>query len=378
MSRKYKQISFEQRVVLQTLLSQIKRPSGQPNISQIAGEMNISRQSIYNELKRNSSPIYKKYTATEAQKRRNERRKNSNKPYLIENHPKLQEYIHKRLKQDGWSVEGIVKRTNKWEKETKEQIGKIPCIETIYRYIYRQAKDGGEDLRVYLRFSHQRRQKRKQKKDRRGIIKGRKFIEERDKIVEWRNRIGDWEIDTMEMKGHKGYILTMVERCSRYTRARILSSKNAQLCTESIIEMLRPFAESGWVKSITVDNGKEFAYHQKISDVLKAPVYFCRPYSARQKGTIEAIHSQYRRFIPKKMSIEMISQKYLDMCVRYLNHRPRKVLDWKSANETLYLHLQSKLRELKYTFQQTKLSNFQVESAMEYRFISINFVKSSR
>lgn len=69
MSRKYKQISFEQRVVLQTLLSQIKRPSGQPNISQIAREMNISRQSIYNELKRNSSPIYKKYTATEAQKR---------------------------------------------------------------------------------------------------------------------------------------------------------------------------------------------------------------------------------------------------------------------------------------------------------------------
>lgn len=145
--------------------------------------------------------------------------------------------------------------------------------------------------------------------------------------------------------------------------ARLLPSKDARLCAMHIIEMLRPLVGIGWVKSITVDNGKEFAYHAQVSNCLGAPVYFCHPYSAWQKGSIEAIHGQYRRLIPKGMRMDMISDRYLAAVVGYLNARPIKSLGWRSSNEFLSLHLEEKLKEMKGIFQNQKVSNFKVESA---------------
>lgn len=358
------------------ILKTITHNNGKPNISEIAKELGYSRQTIYNEMKRNSSSIYRTYTATQAQKRRDEQRKNSNKKPFIPNHLEIQEYIHLALIKYAWSPEIIVE----WARK-ENMFPKMPCKEAIYQYIYRMAKEGKEDLRPYLRFKRKRRQNRSQYKKRRGMIKDRIFIDKRDEIVKERVRIGDWEVDTIEMRNRKGYILTLVERCSRYTLAYPLVSKNAQHTSDVIIRLLKPFADIGWVKTITFDNGKKFAYHQLIKEKLNTSVFFSHLYSAWEKATIENFNGQYRYFIPKSTPFCFFESEHtLQHIVNTLNNKPRKTLNYLSANQFILMELNkilmSKIKPSMLSstpnFLPPKLSNFQMESAKVINIICNN------
>lgn len=88
-------------------------------------------------------------------------------------------------------------------------------------------------------------------------------IESRPEIVAERSRFGDWEGDLIMGKNHKGAILTLVERRSNYLCATYLSGKDAKATRNGVIKLLRGMN----VKTITFDNGKEFAYHEDIKGV---------------------------------------------------------------------------------------------------------------
>lgn len=269
MSRQYTHLSFEQRMKIQLLKEQ------GVNVQQIAKDVGCSRQTIYNELKRNASPTYGKYTATQAQKRAEERKKVPRKKLKIENHPEMERTIIQLLTQFRWSPEIIAKEL---EKKNKERVVSAECI---YQYIYRQwKKKEGVDYTDYLRVSRKKRQKRACIRKRRGSIKDRIFIDQRPPEVQTRARIGDWEIDLIEGKNKQSYLLVMVERASRYVHLQRLRSKNALHCTHTLITTLQPFAHIGWVKTMTFDNGKEFAAHSIIAQQLRVNTYFTHPYSA--------------------------------------------------------------------------------------------------
>ncbi len=142
MSHKYAHLSFEQRVKIQLL-----KDKGTP-VVQIAKEVGCSRQTIYiyNELKRNASPTYAKYTATQAQKRAEERKKVLRKKLKIENHPEMEKTIIQLLTRYRWSPEIIAKEL---EKKNKKQVVFAECI---YQYIYRKKKTG-VDYTDYLLFT---------------------------------------------------------------------------------------------------------------------------------------------------------------------------------------------------------------------------------
>lgn len=135
--------------------------------------------------------------------------------------------------------------------------------ETIYQFIYNDKEQGGE-LYKHLRIANKPYRKRYRSYDRRGQIVNRVSIDERPKVVDDKVRIGDWEGDTIIGRGHKGALLTLVERKTLYTIIVPLQGKFADKLKEAVIAALEPLKEH--VHTITYDNGKEFAEHEAMAN----------------------------------------------------------------------------------------------------------------
>jgi len=170
--------------------------------------------------------------------------------------------------------------------------------------------------------------------DRRGKLPNRVSIEERPQLVEQRERLGDWEVDTLVGKGHRGALVSLVERKSRYTLLQPVTQRLANLVADATISLLHPFADV--VHTITGDNGKEFAEHVRIAETLKANFYFAHPYSAWERGTNENTNGLLRQYFPKKTDFSKVAQSETKVAVDRLNHRPRKCLDFKSPFEVFF------------------------------------------
>jgi len=203
--------------------------------------------------------------------------------------------------------------------------------ETIYLHIYQRIKEGN-DFQKHLRQSGRKRKKRTARKDNRGVIPGRVFIDNRPKIVEKKTQVGHWEGDTVEGAEKKGYILTYVERKTKFTAARRLPNKSAEkvvVATRNIFKHLPDHLK----KTITLDNGKEFAKHPQIAHGTGAKVFFAHPYHSWERGLNEHTNGKLRQYYPKKRSLVDVSSHDLAIKVRMLNNRPRKSLGYRTPYE---------------------------------------------
>jgi len=165
----------------------------------------------------------------------------------------------------------------------------------------------------------------------RGGIKNRVDIDSRPCIVDRRSRIGDWEGDTVIGKGHKGALLTMVERKTLYTVIVRLTGKNAQLLAESAIEHMQHMKDK--VKTITFDNGLEFSAHELIAKGLDAKIYFAHPYASWERGTNENTNGLIRQYFPKNTDFTKVTDEDIEHVMERLNNRPRVTRGGRSPNE---------------------------------------------
>jgi len=133
----------------------------------------------------------------------------------------IEKYIRAKLKQD-WSPEQISGRM-------KIDIGISVVHETIYRYIYTNKKNGGK-LYKYLRHKNKKYHCRSNDYQARGTIIERVMIDKRPKIVEKKNRIGDLEIDTVVGKDHKGFLVTVVDRKSKFVLIKNVPTGTKNKC----------------------------------------------------------------------------------------------------------------------------------------------------
>jgi IS30 family transposase len=285
--------------------------------SRIAMIINVHRSTVYREVKRNN--VDGRYHPEEAH-RKDRIRKRQSKPRKISDQAwKLVETLLK-LDYSPEQISGVLKRTGTYS----------ISHEWIYQYILANKASGG-DLWKHLRWSHKKRRKRYGKQDRRGSIPDRVSIDQRPVIVDRKSRIGDWEIDTATGKKHKGVLVVAVERKTKHTVIEWTPRKKADMVSNAVINMLKPYRDR--VKTITVDNGKEFSFHKQIAEALDAKFYFAHPYSAWERGLNENTIGLIRQYFPKNMSFVSIDPKQIEFVQNRLNIRPRKTLNYRSPNE---------------------------------------------
>ena len=287
----------------------------------IARELAVSHTTINNEFKRNTGK--RGYRHPQAHKKATTR-KHQPKPSLRKLTPQLFTLLEEKITQEQWSPQQI----SEW---LKLKHNKEISHETIYQHIYQDKRNGGT-LYTHLRRKSKPYQKRINGKTNRGQIVGRVDISQRPEIVETRGRLGDWEADTVVGKNHKSAVVTLVERKSRALVVFKVARSTAEMVSSGIIEALKHLP----VKTITFDNGKEFAYHHKIALALGVETYFAKPYHSWERGTNENTNGLLRQYFPKGTDFGMVSEAEVLVVQRKLNTRPRKCLGFKTPLEVLH------------------------------------------
>lgn len=231
-----------------------------------------------------------------------------------------------RLIRLDWSPEEIAERTRL---ESTVQISP----EWIYQYIYADKALGG-DLHAHLRCQRKRRKRYGSGRQRRGQIINRVGIEERPSAAENRTENGHWEVDTIIGKGRCGACLTAVDRRSRFTRIAKLNRRTARATAKQLHNRLVPLIAA--VKTITGDNGKEFADHRRIRNQLDCTFYFADPYASWQRGTNENTNGLIRQYLPKQRNLQSLTGPEVRKIENRLNYRPRKCLGYLTPYEVFH------------------------------------------
>lgn len=317
----YKHITTDERDALQSLHA-MKMP-----MEEIARVIGKHPSTLYRELSRNS--IQGQYIARKADECTIKRRRD-NRPSPVRDNKELMGAVERLVKQQV-APDQIAGRI-KLEKGTCSN-WKI-SHETIYQYIYDQARIGN-DLRMHLRHARKVRRKRSASKDRRGIIPDRVFIDDRPPIVDRKYRRGDWEADTIEGAGKKGYVATFVDRKTKYLVAYKLERKSSLALVRGAKKAFRSIPVS-LRRTITVDNGKEFAAHKELALGLGVKVFFAHPYHSWERGLNEHTNGLIRQYLPKGRSLLDLEPRELAKIVKKINNRPRKSLGYRTPHEAFF------------------------------------------
>ena len=153
-------------------------------------------------------------------------------------------------------------------------------------------------------------------------------------IVETRSRIGDWEADTVIGRQGGAVLVTLAERKSRFSLIIKAENKTATAVSNAISKAMGPHAAN--VHTLTYDNGKEFAYHQQVSDVLDAKGFFAHPYHSWERGLNENTNGLIRQYLPKGKSFDDLTDQEVEHIMDRLNNRPRKCLGFRTPNQVFF------------------------------------------
>jgi len=290
--------------------------------SEIALTLGRSPSTLSRELKRNKGKRgWRPHQAHELASKRLSTRGKSNVSKIASG---AWEFAQKQLESEQWSPEQI----SGYQKRKQ-----LPSMshETIYQKIFEDKSSGG-NLYSNLRCKKKRKKRYGSISAGRGCIPNRTDIDERPAVVDNKNRIGDWEGDTI-IGSHKGgaVLVTMVERKTRYTIVVKVKDKTTSSVIDGINESLTDL--SSLVKTVTLDNGKEFSNHQALSNHLGCNVYFAKPYHSWERGLNENTNGLLRQYFPKKTKFDNLTDDEIKYVENKINRRPRKCLNYKTPAE---------------------------------------------
>jgi IS30 family transposase len=295
--------------------------------SQIAHRLGRHKSTISRELRRNRSR--NGYWAVAAQRKAEKRRRE--RPWVGKmERPEVRRYVQERLRWR-WSPDQIAGRSRSdFPHDRRRQIS----APTIYAWI-RAEQARGKHWQRYLRRLGRKRPDR----ENRGRLPASTSIEGRPTVVDRRSRYGDWEGDTIVGANRRGGAVTLVERKSGY----VLLGKVANLQAATVRQAAAGrYATTPTTlrKTLTLDNGKEFAEHKQLEAEAELKIYFAKPYSAWQRGTNENTNGLVRDFLPKGTDLANIPDYRFAKVEQLLNDRPRKRLGYRTPNEVLASRLQ--------------------------------------
>lgn len=302
---------------------------------EIANEIGKHVSVIYRELKRNKS-LKGLYLPLEADKKAKERKSKAHQRTRIPDEF-TRKYIEERITQDLWTPEQIAGRLK------LEYPEHYVSHESIYQYIYNEKPELGLHL---PRRRHARIPKSVLRKPKASKIPDRVSIKERPPEVEKREEFGHFEADlVVSSRQGKGALLTMAERLSRYTIIAKLEEKTSSQTNLALSFALSKY-DKDLLKSITYDNGLEFAGHKEVNNVYDLTSYFCEPYHSWEKGTIENRNGVIRYYFPKGTDFSKVTEEQIKYVQDKINNRPMKCLGFltpKEVHDKIILnHLRSK------------------------------------
>ena len=208
--------------------------------------------------------------------------------------------------------------------------------ETIYKFIWKDQKSGGH-LYKNLRHRAKKYNKRSGKAAGRRLIPNRVDIDQRPLIVEKKERFGDFELDTIVGANHKGAIVTIVDRASKYSYLTLVPQATSENIRAVMSQRLNLLSQKSLIQTYTADNGKEFAAHEKIVEDLGGSFYFAKPYHSWERGLNEHTNGLVRQYFPKGTDFTILTHEEVAEVERRLNNRPRKILNFKTPAKVFSL-----------------------------------------
>lgn len=310
MSKKsHKKLNQEERFYIS------KRLQAGDNRRQIAVDLKRSASTITREVAKNKDPITGLYSGIVAEEKAKSRQKNAER--------KLEVITTISSKAYYTILEELQKRTSPEQIAAilSGELGEPISHQAIYNYIRKDKANGGK---LYLYLRRKGRRYRYCKKEVKVLINGKKSIEVRPLKLALLQSFGNWEVDTVFGKDQKSFLLTLVEMRTKYTIIRKIANKEAAT-VKAEIERIK--AKTGIViKTMTSDNGGEFAEHAAISKAYNFDWYFCHPFCSGERGLNENTNGLIRDFLPKGTDFNLISDEEILEIQNNLNSRPRKAL----------------------------------------------------
>jgi len=257
-------------------------------------------------------------------------RRRRDKRFRLARQPELRQLVVDRLAM-GWSPGQIVGRL------ALTPDGPQISAESIYRWLY--WRRGLKDWTCRL-LPTGRTRRRPWRKRRGPQIAGRRPLCERPEAVAARREPGHWEVDAMCFRAPRGGLLVACERVSRCLLAVRLPALSATAVADALEALLAPLPPAAR-RSLTFDNGPEFAAHLDAARALDAETWFCPPHAPWTKGSVENAIGRLRRPLPRRTDIHDIDPEAIDAALAQYNSTPRACLGYKTPleafNETVAL-----------------------------------------
>lgn len=322
MGKNYSHLSLEERIeIYHCFENGLSRRS-------IAQRLGRAVSTISRELRRNARPT-KQYVGGYKPDRAHQlaaRRRRWDARFKLERQPDLRDLVQQHLAM-GWSPQQIAGRL------ARDKAPMTISHESIYRYVYHRTS-------AHKDYWHRLLPQRKNRRGRlrRGglgsvqTIKHRRSIAERPKNVDRRRQAGHWEADLMAFAKYGQYIVTLHERTARLMRIVRLSNKTAAHVARQIARLLADLP-GHLRRTITFDNGTEFALHHTLKTKLGVDTFFCDPRAPWQKGGIENAIGRMRRNLPRKTDLATLSRRQIQAITDAYNNTPRKCLGYLTPNE---------------------------------------------
>ena len=321
MGIRYSQLSLEERIEIYRL------HAGGISQAKISATLDRSPSTISRELRRNSraTKVWRNgYEPVRAQKLANRRRRWDCR-FKLARQPDLRARVGKDLAM-GHSPEQIAGRL------ALEHGRPLISHESIYRYIYHRSAQKDYWHRLLPRRKLKRGRPGRQGGSAASFIKLRRPISQRPAEVGSRRTPGHWEADFMLFSKYGQNLLVLHERQTRFTIVDHPVDRKAILTAATIAQNLARLPRA-MLKTISFDNGTEFAEHHRLHAALGVQTFFCDPHSPWQKGGVENAIGRLRRSLPRRTNLDTLASTVIDSHVRRLNNTPRKCLGFKTPAE---------------------------------------------
>lgn len=301
-------LTFEERGFLYR-----SKKKGKTN-AEIAELMGRHPSTIGRELCRNVGQ--RGYRPKQAQRLADERRLVSRRPHKMDDDD-VHEYVQEKLEKL-WSPDQIAGRV-------RADFPRTPARWLSRQTIYDWINDHAPDWQARLRRGGRPPEKR-------GKLTDCVRIDGRPDVINRRRRYGDWEGDTIVGKGRRSALVTLIERKSGYARIGRVDSMRSDMTIQVAKRRMKDLPPS-LRRSVTFDNGKEFAEHQRLTRSLGLEVYFTDAYASWQRGTNENTNGLLRQYFPKGTDFTQVSHREVARVEQLINERPRRRLHYRSPNE---------------------------------------------